>query len=414
MRSCNEEHPIRTLHFMVPNRVRWATARPVRMTVAFVAVLGLLAADSAHDILDDPVVPATRGDRRGVSPPFVVRDRGTEEIETYDGEKLIVPVFEYWRPICGSEPGSQNVAGLEESMAGHEAAMEEGGLVIDGSHSLTGTDIVFTVGGTVPEAAIPAILAAEQYLETLFSNQTTVRVSLSFQSLAPGVLGSAGSSLLVVPFTTGRTGMVNQRDANDTVLPKLPTGATLKVRYNGATDTVTNEDRIVFSRANLKATVADSPGSDASITFSTVFPFDYNPVDGVMGFSFRDVLVHEVGHAMGFVSAADFLAGDMTAMDLFRFQTTDGTADYNPDSIAEFTARPRLVSKNKPDDAHHVEIGTTEYRMSDGTPYQSSHLREQEPSLGLMDPALGPGITRHPFYFGARDLAILDAIGWDR
>lgn len=399
---------------MVPNRVRWATARPVRMTVAFVAVLGLLAADSVQGIPDEPVVPATGGDRKGIAPPFIVRDLGIEEIETYDGEKLVVPSFEYWRPICGSDPRAQTIAGLEESMAGHEAAMEEGGVVIDSSHSLTGVDIVFTVGGSVPPAAVPAIAAAEQYLETLFSNQVTVRVSLSFQALAPGVLGSAGSSLLVVPFTTARSGMVNSRDSNDAVLPKLPTGSTLRVRYNGAVDAVTNEDRVVFSRANLKSTVADSAGSDASITFSTVFPFDYNPEDGVMGFSFRDVLVHEVGHAMGFVSAADFLAGDMTSMDLFRFQTTDGTADYNPDSIAEFTACPRLVSKNKPDDAHHVEIGTTEYRMSDGTPYQSSHLREQEPSLGLMDPALGPGVTRHPFYFGVRDLAILDAIGWDR
>lgn len=405
---------MRTLGPMVPSRVRWATARPVRMTVAFVAVLGLLAADSVQGIPDDPVVPATHADRKGVSPPFIVRDLGTEEIETYDGEKLVVPVFEHWRPVCGGAPASQTAEGLAESIARHEALMEEGGVIIDSSHSLTGVDVVFTVAGSVPAAAVPAIAAAEQYLETLFSNQVTVRVSVSFQQLAPGVLGSAGSSLLAVPFTTARTGMVNGRDSSDAVLPKLPVGATLKVRYNGAADTVTNEDRVVFSRANMKATVADSTGSDASITFSTVFPFDYNPADGVMGFSFRDVLVHEVGHAMGFVSAADFLAGDMTSMDMFRFQTTDGTADYNPDTIAEFTARPRLVSKNTPDDAHHVEIGTTEFRMSDGAPYQSSHLREQEPSLGLMDPALGPGVTRHPFYFGTRDLAILDAIGWDR
>lgn len=399
---------------MVVNRVRWATARPVRSTAVLAAVLGLLAADSVQGPLDEPVVPATRGDRKGVVPPFIVRDLGTEQIETYEGEKLVVPVLEHWRPICGGDPAAQTFEGLEEAIGGHEAIMEAGGIVIDSSHSLTGVDVVFTVGGSVPAAALPAIEAVEQYLETLFSDPVTVRVSLSFQSLAPGVLGSAGSSLLVVPFGTSRSGLVNGRDGNDSALPKLPSGATLKVRYNGAADTVTNEDRVVFSRANLRSTVSDSPGSDASITFSTVFPFDYNPADGVVGFSFRDVLVHEVGHAMGFVSAADFLSGDMTAMDLFRFQTTDGTGDYNPDSIAEFSVRPRLVSKNKPDDAHHVEIGTTEYRMSDGTPYQSSHLREQEPSLGLMDPALGPGVSRFPFYFGARDLAILDAIGWDR
>jgi hypothetical protein len=82
--------------------------------------------------------------------------------------------------------------------------------------------------------------------------------------------------------------------------------------------------------------------------------------------------------------------------------------------VAEFAARPRLVAANSPDDAHHLDLMSAEYRMSDGSPYQASHLREQTPSLGLMDPAIGPGVTRAPNYFGARDLAVLDLIGWDR
>lgn len=398
----------------VPTRRRLTAARLFAGAAAVLAVGGLLAADSSDGTVDEPVKPATEGGRRGVLPPVIVRDLGLERIETYDGEKLMVPVFECWRPICGGDPSAMGVAGLQASIDVHESLMEEGGLEIDSTQSINGFNVVFTVGGTVPSSALPAIQAVEQYVESLWSDPVTLRISISFQSLAPGVLGSAGSSLLAVPYSTGRSGLVNGRDASDTVLPRLPTGSTVKVRYDGSSAAVTSENRLVFPRANMKSTVADSSGSDASITFSTVFPFDFNPADGVNGFSFRDVLVHEVGHAMGFVSASDFIAGDMTSMDLFRFQTTDGSADYNPDSIAEFTSRPRLVSKNKPDDAHHVEIGTAEYPMSDGDPYQSSHLREQPTSLGLMDPAIGPGVTRHPFYFNSRDLAILDAIGWDR
>lgn len=407
-------HNPTTPSLVVPTRRRLPVARMLASAAAVLAVGGLLAADSASGTVDEPVKPATDGGRRGVLPPVIVRDLGQEQLETYDGEKLMVPVFEYWRPICGGDPSAMGVAGLQASIDAHESLMEEGGLEIDATQSLDGFNVIFTVGGTVPPSALPAIEAVEQYVESLWSDPVTLRISISFQSLAPGVLGSAGSSLLAVPFTTARTGLVNGRDASDTVQPRLPTGSTMKVRYDGASAAVTNENRVVFPRANVKSTVADSSGSDASITFSTVFPFDFYPADGVNGFSFRDVLVHEVGHAMGFVSASDFISGDMTSMDLFRFQTTDGAADYNPDSIAEFTARPRLVSGNKPDDAHHVEIGTAEYPMSDGDPYQSSHLREQPSSLGLMDPAIGLGVTRHPYYFNSLDLAILDAIGWDR
>ena len=407
-------HTPTTPSLVVPTRRRLPVARMLASAAAVLAVGGLLAADSVSGTVDEPVKPVRDGGRRGVLPPVVVRDLGQEQVETYEGEKLMVPVFECWRPICGGDPSAMDASALEASIGLHESLMEEGGLEIDATQSLNGFNVIFTVGGTVPSSALPAIQAVEQYVESLWSDPVTLRISISFQSLAPGVLGSAGSSLLAVPFTTARAGLVNGRDASDTVLPRLPTGGTVMVRYDGTKAAVTNENRVVFPRANMKSTVADSSGSDASITFSTVFPFDYDPADGVNGFSFRDVLVHEVGHAMGFVSASDFVSGDMTSMDLFRFQTTDGDADYNPDSIAEFTARPRLVSRNKPDDAHHVEIGTVEYPMSDGDPYQSSHLREQPTSLGLMDPAMGPGVSRHPYYFNSRDLAILDAIGWDR
>jgi hypothetical protein len=177
---------------------------------------------------------------------------------------------------------------------------------------------------------------------------------------------------------------------------------------------VTNEDRVFWTIANYNAAVGSVGGTAASMTFNSNFSWDYDPSNGVSGYSFQDVVVHEVGHALGFTSGGDFRFKDLEALDLLRFQTTDGNGDYNPDSLEEFQTRPRLVSYNKPNDLHHSDLVGVEYRMSDGSPYQMSHLREQPANIGLMDPALAPGETHWPGFFSGADLALFDAIGYDR
>lgn len=376
----------------------------------------LLGAGGGVDPLAEPVTPLKNDPARGVILPLptIVRWQGWERLATYEGKEFDAPTFEHWRPICGTSPKAVPSGFLEQTALDHEAAFEDGGIVIDGSHSLVGPDFVFVVSGTVPSGATAAIAAVEAYLETLFRDPVSVRISISFAELPAGVLGSTGTSYVGATYGTSRGGLVTRRDSNDGLLPRLPTASGIPVRYDGTSDTVTLETRVFFTRAAFKSTVGSASGNDGSIRISTTFPFDYDPSNGVVGFSFRDVLVHEVGHALGFGSGADFLVNDLTVMDLFRFQTTDGSGDFNPDTATEFGARPRLVANDSPDDAHHLDLMSAEYRMSDGSPYQASHLREQTPSLGLMDPALGPGVTRAPNYFGARDLAVFDLIGWDR
>ncbi|MEJ2497632.1 MAG: hypothetical protein P8Y43_09230, partial [Sulfurovaceae bacterium] len=67
-----------------------------------------------------------------------------------------------------------------------------------------------------------------------------------------------------------------------------------------------------------------------------------------------------------------------------------------------------------PDDNHNSDIISDEYRMSDGSPYQASHFREQSsPWIGLMDPAFSYGETHYPNYYTSADLNMFDAIGWD-
>jgi hypothetical protein len=151
------------------------------------------------------------------------------------------------------------------------------------------------------------------------------------------------------------------------------------------------------------------------MTFSTNFTFDFDPTNGITAntYSFQDIVIHETGHAMGFTSGGDFRSRDMETLDLFRFQNTDGSGDYNPDTTAEFQVRSRLVRYNAPNDDHNSDLISAEYRMSDGSPYQMSHFREQTANIGLMDPALAPGQTFYPAFYSTADLAMFDAIGYD-
>jgi hypothetical protein len=154
-------------------------------------------------------------------------------------------------------------------------------------------------------------------------------------------------------------------------------------------------------------------GTGASMLFNTQFNFDYDPSNGVNGTSFMDVIIHEVGHALGFTSGVDYRTADIDALDLFRFQSQDGAYDYNPDTASDFNTRPRLQDFNSPNGQHISDLISVEYRMEDGTPYQASHFRHQARPIGIMDPAIAAGDTLYPDYFLQPDLDMFDAIGWD-
>ena len=168
--------------------------------------------------------------------------------------------------------------------------------------------------------------------------------------------------------------------------------------------------------------------TDAQITFSTAFPFDYNNSDGVSPgtYDFESVALHEIGHALGFVSEvdyADFLkaTGQRDALyvapfDLFRFQ--DGTAN-DPSTLAEFTSKPRFLDTGGTAvfDLISPPQGPAEYGLSTGSDtgdgYQASHWKEENlygSYIGVMDPALASGQIAKETY---PDVAALDVMGWD-
>jgi len=351
--------------------------------------------------------------------PEYVFPLGSEISTLYvDDSQVEVEQFARWRPMCGTPLGAMSQEQLIQIAADHLAAFADGPAVTIDSGLRGGTiNYVFDTDASVPAAALDALVVTEAYMETLFADPINVRVSIRFASLGGGVLGATGSNFVAnVSFTNYRDGLQADMDFDDTLQSFLPAGATIPVRYNGGSDTVSSEDQIDLTRAHYRTCVGSVTGLAGSITLNSDFDWDYDPSNGVnfSRTSFIDVIVHEVGHAMGFVSAADNQAGgQMQGLDIFRFQRSDGCCNYNPDTEADFEITPRLVDFNTPDDDHNTDLIFVTYRMSDGNPWQASHFREQNPSIGTMDPALAGGETNHPNYFQASDLNVFDAIGYD-
>ncbi len=347
------------------------------------------------------------------------RDAVTERYA--DGSVASLPSETVWRYMCGSDTTGLTNDDLIAALENHEALVAQGVTTVNNTAGRGGIDVIFNVSGSIPGGATGALSLAETLIESTFNDPTTVVVSLSFANLGSGVLGATGSNYVSDSWADSRAGLINGMDGDDSIQSFLPTGTTIPVRYNASSTSVTNENRVFWTRAAFKSTVGSLGGSDASMTYNTQFNWDYDPTNGISGssFSFVDVVIHEVGHAMGFTSGVDFRNSDIETIDIYRFQRTDGANDYNPDTTAEFQTTPRTVDFNNLNDDVNSDIISNEYRMSDGSPSQASHFREQgncspTSNIGIMDPSFNGACTFFGRgYYSDADINMFDAIGYD-
>jgi hypothetical protein len=383
------------------------------------AVLSSFALAPALLIVEQGAAPEPDSAPPPAAPPFLRVELPQQPSSHPLLQGGLLEQHELWHPMCSTDHAGLSQAQFEAYVARHKQILRlREATVVNGSSPDAALNLVFNVSGSIPSGALAAIAAAEAYLEGQFPNENaTVTINLTFQVMSSTTLGGTSSSYGYLTYADTRTSLVGNADPSDSLQALLPGGNTIAVRYNGNNNSITNEDRVFWTFANFRAVGGSVAGADANMTFNSIFTWDFDPSNGVASgtYSFRDVLVHETGHALGFTSGGDFRYKDMEVLDLFRFQTTDGSGDYNPDNSSEFTARPRLVSYNKPNDSHHSDLVAAEWRMSDGSPYQMSHFREQaSPHLGIMDPAFAAGETYHPSYFHGGDGDMFDAIGYDR
>ncbi len=352
-------------------------------------------------------------------PRFVVPGDVVNATRYVDGQAAQLPTETVWRQMCGGADGVMSIEQLKRVADAHAALMKQvpPGAPQGAIAAVSGLDLRFNITSALPAGAADAIAAAESYLEGQFDDPVVVTISLQFANMGSGVLGSTGSSYVSDTYSDVRAGLIADMDFDDSIQDHLPLGGIIPVRYDGNSETVTSENRVFVTRANFNAAIGFASGTAAWMSFNTDFAWDFTPPSISGGrHCFQTVLVHEVGHALGFTSGADFRFNDLEVLDLYRFQRSDGTeTDHNPDTLAEFQTEPRMVDKNAPGLLDDVisDLVTVEYQMSDGQPRQASHFHDQNPPIGIMDPTLGSGVTFYPDFLLQSDGDMFDAIGWD-
>jgi hypothetical protein len=356
---------------------------------------------------------------------------------------------------------------------------------------------VATVSSSIPASAVTIVLnnqggvaagsrafniftKAARYWESQLTNNATINLNVRFASLGAAganVLGQTGSKSGVVSIGDYSSRLISRQTSSlDALasghLPGLNANGGISVVTPGYIDSATqaginartrvydtdgsiNNQFIQINSANAKvlgfSTGADgtdfTTGADGSITFNSDFSFDFNASNGTTAgqINFLVVAIHEIGHALGFVSgvddydffagpngpgAATFLSGAFgdnnpnnfvwgSALDLFRY-SADREGFSGNASVLDWSIRNGATDgANFAQPFFSVDGGATRLfnnLLSRGqfntNSFQASHWRcsciAGQPFLGIMDPVGSP----ENFVTGL-DLAAFDAIGYD-
>jgi hypothetical protein len=272
----------------------------------------------------------------------------------------------------------------------------------------------------------------------------------------PGVIASANSAQQFVS-ATASSGEV--RDAirarmtnpalialvNSVVVPTPSTagGENGSVSLGRGISGITVLQSLGFRPAVLDPDPAVNPfGSVPNIGFNSAFSYDFNPNDGISASltDFEGVVVHEIGHTLGFTSAigqASASSALFTPWDFFRVRPEAVTPGESLTDGAGWEVAPRVITPG-PVNSVPIEPGSAflqavqvifdseaEYETSTATGgrtggdgQQASHWRDdalRPPTLGaarkigIMDPNFGNGEVG---VITAADIRTLELLGY--
>ena len=305
------------------------------------------------------------------------------------------------------------------------------------------------LGGVTGSQAEQGFRIAAQYWGNLFTNNVTINLGVGFSALGSGIIGSTGSARMDYSVATWESGILATRSGSMVdqmaVLPSLSaqggiSGLTVGVDGTGNNNTTvtatlngtqTASQILYLNTAVVKAVggtatyAAGSGNRDGNVTFSSAFSFDFNPTDGITAgqMDFIGVAIHEIGHALGFVSGVDFFdvyggpngpnAGTLgydlnntsifSALDMFRY-SAPGTLDFR-------TGGTRYFSLDGGNTAVFGNTFSTGRYNGDGN--QASHWKDTngcQVGNGIMDPTFCFAQTGT---ITGLDLVAFDAMGWN-
>ncbi len=301
------------------------------------------------------------------------------------------------------------------------------------SQSYAGLVIAFT-GSTGNAQADTGFQLAANYISSKFNDNVTITIQRGFANLGSGILGQAGSSQGTVSYSDWRSAVgADVLSANDaTLFNALPNSSSFSVYTNRTTNngnsanpyldaTGANTTNVSITTANARA-LGFAVGSltDAQITFSSAFTWDFDNTNGIDAGKqdFVGVAIHEIMHSMGFISGVDSLdtapnqndnSYRVTGLDFTRHSASSVAAgadiDFTADSRAKYFSLDGGTTSLTTNAAGGWSRGIN---FGDGR--QASHWRDNL-GLGIMDPTAQPAGTLN--VVTNLDLMALDVIGWN-
>jgi hypothetical protein len=314
---------------------------------------------------------------------------------------------------------------------------------------------------------------AADYWGSILTNNATINLGVGSAALGTGIIGSTGSTAVdySVANWVSRVNATKSNSQLDTniVLPTLASNGGASFITNGvASTTAPNQnplrpsgvDDLTTLRYDNAATLSsrtlylnssvvkaiggtangvNANSVDGNVRFSTNFNFDFDPTDGISNntFDFIGVAIHEIGHALGFVSGVDLLdiygrgpgtspnedtlgyslndTSIYSALDMFRYSNDPTNVAPGTGAALDLSAGTLSGAKFFSVDGGRTALfgNTFSQGRYNGDGQQASHWKD------TANCAIGNGLLDPTFCFGQTgfvtglDLAAYDAMGWN-